>query len=647
MSKVIHNVVGTLLAAIPLSIFHMGEAAAQELESFGVIAGQSLTNTGPTTISGNIAISPGSTYTGSGSVTQTGEVFLADQVAARVQNDLSTLYAVLEGRPTSNGGNLTGQDLGGQTLSGGVYNFDTSAGLAAGQTLTLDGGGNPDTIFIFNIGSTLTTGSGSKVVLVNKAQGGNVFYRVGSSATLHTTSELEGQIVALTSITMNTAASINCGAAMARNGSVTLDTNTISICTLAGGGFDAAVIDPMLSDNERAVAVALSDYVASGGTLPLEVAILAATQTPAELATSLSQLSGEVSNGVAPTGMQAMNDFLDTVMRSGHGPRITAQPVRNDGAPIGMVREKINQAYSGKYGSEPTRDVETMSYSQTVAPHSQNWDMWATGYGSRVVIDGDAGLGYHGRKSDNKGIAVGLNLSPSEGTSYGVALALSTAGFALENGMGSGSSETVFLGLRGRTSSERGYVEGGLAFGRSDISTERSVTFAGMNRYAAKTTANSLAAHIEAGYHIGAFTPFVGVRAQSLDIPAYSETTVAGTSNYALMYDAETATSVRSELGVDMEWSKALSLGRATSFGVRAAWAHEFATNDPSTRSFVTRPGAMFPVTGATQDRDFLILAVNVGLVATNGFNIDGGLNMERSSNSRDHGASVTLGYRW
>jgi hypothetical protein len=190
------------------------------LQSFAVIAGQTLTNTGPTTINGNIAISPGTSYTGSGSVTQAGgAAYLGDAVAGRIQSELTTLYTVLAGRPASV--DLTGQDLGGMTLTGGVYNFDSSAGLATNQTLTLDAGGDPNAIFIFNIGSTLIAGSDSSVVLANGAQAGNVFYRVGSSATLDTSSKLEGQIVALTSITLNTSASITCGSAFARNGSVT------------------------------------------------------------------------------------------------------------------------------------------------------------------------------------------------------------------------------------------------------------------------------------------------------------------------------------------------------------------------------------------------------------------------------------------
>src|SRR6202044_1961973 len=101
--------------------------------------------------------------------------------------------------------------------------------------LTLNGLGNPSSIFIFNIGSTLTTASASSVLLINGAQGGNVFWRVGSSATLGSTTSFAGNILAPASITLNTGAPITCGAAWARSGAVTLDTNAITVCPLLAG----------------------------------------------------------------------------------------------------------------------------------------------------------------------------------------------------------------------------------------------------------------------------------------------------------------------------------------------------------------------------------------------------------------------------
>lgn len=648
MSRPIRIAVSSALIAIPLSITQAHDVSAQELQSFAVVSGQSLTNTGPTTIVGDIAVSPGTSYTGSGTVTQTGALFLGDAVAGRMQNELATLYTALAGRQTSSGGNLTGQDLGGKTLSAGVYNFDTSAGLAAGQTLTLDAGGDPNAMFIFNIGSTLIAGSGSSVVLINGAQAGNVFYRVGSSATLSTSSTLEGQIVALTSITLNTTAKINCGSAYARVGSVTLDSNTIQICTLAGSGFDAIVTNPILTEQQRDVSNALSDFVVGGGVLPIAIAILAATQTPDELAVSLGQMSGEVATGIAPTGMQSMNAFLDAVMGSRHSPRVQPRALRNEGVPIGSVPEKINTPYGGKYQSAKQQaSAQPRPFKNTMAEQSRPWGIWASGYGSHSVTDGDTRLGSHERTSSNQGFAGGLNFSPSTGKDLGIAVSFNKADFSLGNSLGSGTSDSVFVAMRGRTSNDRAYLEGAVAYGRSNITTDRSVTIAGIDRLVGETTSNSLAGHVEAGYHMGGFTPFIGLRAHSITTAAFSETVASGSSSYALHYDKNTATSLRSELGADFKWPMVHTGGGTTIFGLRAAWAHEFAKNSPSSRSFLSVPGAGFQTSGASGDRDSLILAASAGIAASNGIYIDAALNGEFSQNARDFGGSVTVSYRW
>jgi len=518
--------------------------------------------------------------------------------------------------------------------------------------LTLDAGGDPNAIFIFNIGSTLTAGSTSSVILANGAQAGNVFYRVGSSATLDTSSSLEGQIVALTSITMNTSAKLTCGSAYARNGSVTLDNNTIQICTLAGSGFDTVVDNPLLTENERLVSKALSDYVADGGVLPIGFAILAATQGPEELASSLAQLSGEVATGVAPTGMQSMDDFLDAVMGSRHKPRIRVMTPRDQGVPGGMVRDR-SRDYNGKYGTgkygsaEPDASAQSLAFLPTLTEQPRPWDIWASGYGSRNVTDGDTSLGSQERTSDNRGFAFGLNFSPSVGEDFGMALSWNKADFTLNNGFGHGTSDTLFAALRGRTSTDLAYLEGAIAYGRSDVTTDRTVAIAGVDRLIGETTADNFAAHAEAGYHMGIFTPFVGLRAQSFTTKAYSETAASGSSSYALRYDKNTTTSLRSELGADMQWLTENVGDGMTTFGLRAAWAHEFASNDAGTRSFLTVPGAAFSTSGATQDRDSVILAASAGVAASNGLYVDAALNTEFSKNSRDLGGTLTVGYSW
>ena len=199
--------------------------------NYAVMAATAITNTGPTVVNGNLAISP----SGSSSVTGflpgvvTGQMDMANANAVLAQTDLVTAYNDAAAEPTTV--NLTGTDLGGLTLTPGVYTFDSSAQLTG--TLTLDGQGSTNAVFIFQMGSTLTTASASHVELINGAGGCAVFWQVGSSATLGTTTDFQGTIMAMTSITMTTGATIgvggagNGGRALARNAALTLDTNVV------------------------------------------------------------------------------------------------------------------------------------------------------------------------------------------------------------------------------------------------------------------------------------------------------------------------------------------------------------------------------------------------------------------------------------
>lgn len=152
-----------------------------------------------------------------------GTLHASDAVALQAQSETTTAYNLLAGLAVT--ATLTGQDLGGLTLVPGVYFFANAAQLTG--TLTLDGQGDPNATFVFQIGSTLTTASSSSVAFINGAASQEVYWQVGSSATLGTATQFAGNIVALSSITFGTGASIACGRALARNGAVTLDTNRI------------------------------------------------------------------------------------------------------------------------------------------------------------------------------------------------------------------------------------------------------------------------------------------------------------------------------------------------------------------------------------------------------------------------------------
>jgi hypothetical protein len=219
---------GTLLLIATLAFASQASAAEAPVglgtaSTYSVLGGQTVTNTGPSTMDGDLGVSPGSAITGFPPGTVNGTVHAADAAAAQAQSDLTTAYNDAAGR-TSNA--TVSGDLGsGPTLTSGVYTSASSLGLTG--TLTLDAQGDPDAVFIFQAGSTLTTASGSNVSLTNGAQACNVFWQVGSSATLGTGSTFRGTILALTSITVTTGTVVH-GRALARNGSVTLDTDAFT-----------------------------------------------------------------------------------------------------------------------------------------------------------------------------------------------------------------------------------------------------------------------------------------------------------------------------------------------------------------------------------------------------------------------------------
>ena len=203
-------------------------------QSFAVLASSTLTSTGATTILGNVGVSPGNAITGFPPATVTGTVHAGDAAAAQARTDVTTAYNALAADACDV--DLTGQNLGGLTLTPGVYCLSASAQLTG--TLTLDAQGNAGAVFIFQIATTLTTAAGASVTVINGGQPCNVFWQVGTSATLGASTTFVGDLLALTSITLGTGANV-AGRALARNGAVTMDTNHIAAASCAASLPDA------------------------------------------------------------------------------------------------------------------------------------------------------------------------------------------------------------------------------------------------------------------------------------------------------------------------------------------------------------------------------------------------------------------------
>jgi hypothetical protein len=200
------------------------------LGTFEILAGSTVTNTGATSVTGDLGVSPGTAVTGFPPGILTGTLHAGDPTAAQAQLALTAAYNDAAGR--SVGAIGVAGNLGGRTLAPGVYKSTSSLEISSGD-LTLDAKGNADAVFIFEMASTLTTTTGRKVILAGGARAANIIWQVGSSATLGTSSVFKGNILAMASITVTTGASVE-GRLMARTGAVTLDSNVILIPAASG-----------------------------------------------------------------------------------------------------------------------------------------------------------------------------------------------------------------------------------------------------------------------------------------------------------------------------------------------------------------------------------------------------------------------------
>jgi Ice-binding-like len=250
-----------LIVTVTMAVLAAAQGAANaatapplgNASSFAVLAATTVTSTGPTVVNGDLGLSPGTSVTGFPPGTVSGTVHPGDAAAAAGQTDLTTAYNNAAGQSPT----VTGlSSIANQTFTPGVYNASSS--LLVNGPVTLDGQGNQNAVFIFQIGSALTAASGVVINLINGAQACNVFWQVGSSATLGTGSTFAGSILALASITVTTGDTV-AGSMLARTGAVTLDSDTITAPTCT-----QTVASPLVSPVGGAAAAGISGLAGLG-----------------------------------------------------------------------------------------------------------------------------------------------------------------------------------------------------------------------------------------------------------------------------------------------------------------------------------------------------------------------------------------------
>ncbi|MGY3440049.1 autotransporter outer membrane beta-barrel domain-containing protein [Bradyrhizobium sp. USDA 4473] len=356
----------------------------------------------------------------------------------------------------------------------------------------------------------------------------------------------------------------------------------------------------------------------------------------------LSQASGELGSGAQQATFSAMNQFMG----------ILTGPFKNrNGASSSMPSGNGYADPSLGYAASH-RDAYAMLTKAPPATFTQRWSVWATGFGGSQTTDGNAATGSNNTSSSIVGTAVGADYLFSPNTVAGFAVAGGGTNFSV-NGAGYGRSDLFQAGAYLRHNDGAAYLSAALAYGWQDITTNRSVTIAGLDQLRAEFNANAWSGRLEGGYRFVApvvggvgITPYAAGQFTTFILPAYAEQTAVGSPAFALAYAAKNVTDVRSELGVRTDKSFAMPDGVLTLRG-RLAWAHDFDPDRSIGATFQSLPGASFVVNGAAQASDAALTTASIEMNWLNGWSAAAVFDGEFSSVTTSYAGRGTVRYRW
>jgi autotransporter-associated beta strand protein len=365
--------------------------------------------------------------------------------------------------------------------------------------------------------------------------------------------------------------------------------------------------------NQRNVAGGIINSFNTVGGLPAEFM----TVTPA----GLTQLSGETAVGSQQATFDAMHQFMGVMLDPTIGGR---------GAPV----------TGGAYGSMPRKAPLADIY-------GARWSLWAAGYGGSQTISGDAVLGSNKTTSNVFGGAVGADYHVSPNTVAGVALAGGGTNFRVANG-GHGESDLFQAGAYFRHTQGAVFLAAALAYGRQDVTTNRTITVDGIDSLRGHFHANAFSGRLESGFRIATqsidLTPYAAGQFISYRLPSYAEQ--AASSPFALAYDGKTATAARTEIGVKTE--KAVMLSDAQlMLRSRLAWAHELDRDRSLSAEFPALPASAFVVNGARPAADSALATLSAELTWHNGWSAGATFDSQLSDTTRSYAGKGTIRYAW
>jgi outer membrane autotransporter protein len=602
--------------AVALTLLPRG-ASAQMVDlgtasRFGVLAGSGITVAGAvqtTTITGDIGTFPTPTITGLGNITLNGVNQGGNAVTQQAKNDLVTAYNSAAGRaPTLI---LTpGLDVGGLTLVPGVYKDTTSLGITG--SLRLNALGNPNAVFIFQIGSTLTMASNSSVILLGGAQACHIFWQVGSSATLGTSASLKGTILALTTITLNTSATVE-GRLLARNGAVTLDTNTITVpkclAEVMGQGnpitveivqnpFGEALSETHLTPNQSGVAGALDQALYDRrqgallayldglplGLVPSQLDRIAAEELTALFSLGFAQFETEVFSV-----QQRLAELRDAPPEDRQAP-----PPPSDGKR--MIYDK------GEFKQEAKTEVPRE------ARRGDRWGFFLSESGEFASLGDTGNAG--GFDSKSAGTTIGMDVRLNSHFVLGLTVGYARTESDLIDG-GKIKSDGGKAALYALYHQGGFYTEGLIGGGYNSYDTRRG----GLGgRAYGDTDGEQFDAYLGIGYDVKlgrvTLTPMASLLYTVVAIDGFDE----HGSLAPLHIESQSEDSLRSRVGLRAAYTARVGAARVTP-SVSAQWQHEYLdTALPLDARFANGAGGVFTVHGPEAGRDSALLtaAINV-----------------------------------
>ncbi|UGA47613.1 autotransporter domain-containing protein [Bradyrhizobium quebecense] len=389
--------------------------------------------------------------------------------------------------------------------------------------------------------------------------------------------------------------------------------------------------------NQTNVADALANFFNSNGGIPT----VFATLQPA----GLSQASGELATGTQQATFNAMNMFQGVLI----DPFITGRSDPVSGAGNANAYADENLAYAAKRKPDDALAAIYTKAPPTASIFEQRWKVWAAGYGGSQRTDGNAVTGSNDTRSSIYGTVVGVDYRISPDTIAGFALGGGGTNFNV-NGLGAGRSDLFQAGAFVRHNAGPAYLTGALAYGWQDITTDRTVTVAGIDQLRAQFNASAWSGRIEGGYRFVSqgfgWIPYAAGQFTTFDLPNYAERAIIGANTFVLAYNGKSVTDTRSELGLRTDKAFAAADGILTLRG-RVAWAHDFNPDRSIAAVFQTLPGASFVVSGARQASDSALVTAAAEKTWLNGWSAAATFEGEFSNVTESYAGKGMVRYAW